>query len=154
MPITDPNHKTLLELAERSLEDDSMYIVDIEVTGQAAAPVIWVYADTDKGGISLDECAGVSRRLQTMIEAHELFGEKFTLNVSSPGLDRPLKVRRQYTTNKGRLAKVKFTDNGTVTVIEGNISKVDESGIQIVVGKDSKRLEYASIIETKIQPVF
>lgn len=143
-----------MELVERSLDDSSTYIVDVEVKGSAGKPVVSVYLDTDQGGIDLDACAAISRRLQVLIEANQLFGSTYTLNVSSPGLDRPLKSARQYASNKGRKAKIRYSVDGKPQVIEGTIRETDENGVEIEHDKQRSKIDFSSIIETKIQPVF
>lgn len=154
MHTQDPELTKLFELAERSIGSEDTFIVDIEVKGNATSPIIWLYLESDKGGISLDECAVISRRLQVTIEANGLYGDSFTLNVSSPGLDRPLKQKRQYKVNKGRNAKVKYTQDGSVKILEGVINDTDEDSVTLKTNGKEVRLEFETIIETKIQPVF
>jgi ribosome maturation factor RimP len=154
MHTQDTELSKLYELAERSIDSNQTFIVDIEVKGSSSAPIIWLYLESEKGGISLDECAVISRRLQVTIEANGLFGDTFTLNVSSPGLDRPLKQKKQYKVNTGRNAKVKYTQEGSVKLLEGVITDSDEDTVTLKSNGALVRLDYATIIETKIQPVF
>lgn len=154
MHIQETELTKLFELAERSIGSEDIFIVDIETKGKASEPIIWLYLESDKGGISLDECAVISRRLQVSIEANGLYADAFTLNVSSPGLDRPLKQKRQYKVNKGRNAKVKYTQDGSVKILEGIIVDSNEESVVFKTNGKDIRLEYEMIIETKIQPVF
>ena len=105
-------------------------------------------------GVTLDEYAEVSTELAFVLEAHEVFENKYRLNVSSPGLSRPLADKRQYGKNIGRKAKVKFKKEG-FEKIEGKLTSVSEHGISIEPPKgDSVQILFEEIIETKIIPAF
>lgn len=65
--------------------------------------------DSD-AGISIDECAEISRKLDDMIEAEELIPNAYTLEISSPGVDYPLAFPRQFQKNIGRTLKVILKD--------------------------------------------
>ena len=87
------------------------------------------------------------------MEAHELFEKKYRLNVSSPGLSRPLSDVRQYKKNQGRKAKVKYKKEDGYEKIKGSIVSVDEKGITLEDqnGKSVSVL-FDDIKETKIVP--
>ncbi len=154
MHLQDSDRDLLQELAERCIDKKSIFLVDLEAKGKASNPTLWVYLDSDTGGISLNECAEISRKLQVLIEANGVFGSAFTLNVSSPGLDKPLKLIRQYKSNEGRNATVRFKSDETVKMLEGTITVADDEGIEIENEGKKTRLGFSDIIETKIQPAF
>ncbi|MCC5933058.1 MAG: hypothetical protein LAT75_02630 [Candidatus Cyclonatronum sp.] len=145
-------------LIERNITRSDVFLVDLELKSSSKSPALSVYVESDAGGIKLDDCALISRQLQTVIEAHDLLGERFTLNVSSPGLDRPLKLVRQYHLNKGRTAKVKHqseTEKGPkVLVNEGLLKEVNDEGIVLEAAKTDSFIRFEDIIETKIVPTF
>jgi ribosome maturation factor RimP len=130
------------------------YVVDVEITA-SKIPLVWVYLDSEKGGISLDTCAEVSRELSVLLDAHEVFASSFRLNVSSPGLDRPLKDRRQFYANVGRNAKLTLSvgENKKVAV-KGILKSVSESGVVLETAEGSQDIPFSQLIETKIIPAF
>jgi len=154
MQLKDSLLSELTEIVERTISRDDLFLVDIELKTGGKMPALSVYIDSDKGGIKLDDCAEISRNLQTVIEANELLGQSFTLNVSSPGLDRPLKLKRQYELNKGRTARVKamLGDEGKVATVEGKLTSIDEKGIGLESKTGTTNIEFDKIIETKIVP--
>lgn len=83
--------------------------------------------DTEKG-ISIGECALLSREIGPILEAENFYDSPWTLEVSSPGIGRPLTVNRQYRKNIGRLLKVK-TKNGETH--KGILKAVDEENITL-----------------------
>lgn len=158
MLLKDTQIEQLRALIERNLTREDVFLVDLELKSSSKSPALSVYIESDAGGIKLDDCAVISRQLQTVIEAHEALGETFTLNVSSPGLDRPLKLIRQYHLNKGRTAKVKHqseTDKGPkVVVTEGLLTEVNDDAIVLKSPKAESVIRFDDIIETKIVPTF
>jgi len=77
-------------------------------------------------GVSIDACAEISRQLSAFIEEEELMTGSFILEVSSPGLDLPLKLHRQYHKNIGRKIKVLTQDDKT---LKGTLKEVSEQQI-------------------------
>jgi ribosome maturation factor RimP len=82
---------------------------------------IKVFLDGDEG-LPIEQCVRFNRKLYKLIEEAAIFPEgDFSLEVSSPGVDEPLKLHRQYTKNKGRWVEVTFNDG---TVKEGKLLEV------------------------------
>jgi ribosome maturation factor RimP len=93
--------------AQPILESLGLELVDIEfgrVSGSNA--VLRLFIDKD-GGVTLDDCAGVSRELSLILDVEDVIACNYTLEVSSPGLDRPLKKQADYDRFAGRLIKVR-----------------------------------------------
>ncbi len=96
------------EIAGPVLEQGGSFVVDVLLRLERKSVLVQLYADTDKG-ITIDECARVSRELRSVLEAQRVFeGTDFRLEVSSPGLDKPLRLLRQYPKNIGRRFDVRF----------------------------------------------
>ena len=89
---------------------------------------IIVLLDADDG-ITIDKCTKVNRELYKYIEEMELFpGGNFSLEVSSPGVDEPLKLQRQYQKNIGRTVQVLMLDGSTH---EGKLAAIDEQNFTV-----------------------
>lgn len=104
-----------------------------------------VFLDGDNG-ITIEKCVQFNRRLYKLLEESGLFPDgDFSLEVSSPGVDEPLKLHRQYTKNTGRFVEVLFNDG---TVKEGKLLQVAESDIIIeqVTGKGAKAVTQQLVI--------
>jgi len=93
-------------LAENLLAPQGMELVDIEYKREGRHMVLRLFVDRD-GGITLDDCALVSRELSEILDVEDFISENYTLEVSSPGLNRPLKKESDYERYRGRLIKVK-----------------------------------------------
>lgn len=134
MHFTAENIRALLE---ETLGNDDLYIVEVTVSDSPVKPKVTVKADSDEG-ISIDQCALLSRRLSRRIE--ETYGEEvsYVLEVTSPGIDYPLTSERQFKRNIGRKIKVVMKDGSEKT---GTLGEVTDSGVKLtedVKGKNKK----------------
>jgi len=107
-----------------------------------------IFVDSDSG-MTFQKCRDLSRYLETFIDEEKWLGEKYTLEVSSPGITRPLKFERQYRKNIGRTLSIKRKDG---TKKEGVLNGVSDTEItiegkeKIKEGKKKKTVIVASII--------
>ncbi len=103
-----------------------IFLVDISIGTNSNK--VSVFLDGDNG-ITIDRCAEVNRALYKFVENEEIFsGDNFSLEVSSPGIDRPLKLQRQYLKNIGRTVEVIRTD---MTRETGKLVMADEEKLLI-----------------------
>jgi ribosome maturation factor RimP len=86
---------TLEQLIEPALSDRGVEFVELRISGNARRYVLRVYVDKPDG-ISIGECAQLSRDLADVLDTHNPIESSYTLEVSSPGLTSPLKTKRDY----------------------------------------------------------
>jgi ribosome maturation factor RimP len=113
------------ELVNKYLENPSLFIVDIIISGGGNIKKIVVLLDGDEG-VTIAECASVSRRLGAELEELNIIDSPYLLEISSAGLDQPLKLKRQYYKNKGRRLEVLLADESIKT---GKLEEVKEGSI-------------------------
>ncbi|MGM0459542.1 MAG: ribosome maturation factor RimP [Bacteroidota bacterium] len=148
---TDPL-KRIEELALPLVEQADMFLVDVELK-QQEMNVVWVYVDSENGNINLEECSKISRELSFLVESEDLFPRAYRLNVSSPGLSRPLSDKRQYRKNVGRNVKVKYRNEDGYHKIEGVLKDVSDEFVKIEdENKQSVSVEFNQLVETKVVP--
>lgn len=148
----DSEHlKTIGELAKPIVEQEGLFVVDVEEKG-GNETVLWVYVDSEQEGVQVGACSRISRELGFLLEAHDLIGSRYRLNVSSPGLSRPLTDRRQYGKNSGRTVRVRFKNGDQYERTEGVLVQVQEDGIEVEVENDRKKIAFDAILETKVIP--
>jgi len=94
------------ELAAPLLDELQIELVDIEYQREGRDWFLRLFIDKE-GGVTLDDCAEVSRELDALLEVEELIEHAFRLEISSPGLDRPLKRANDYQRFAGEFVKVK-----------------------------------------------
>lgn len=112
--------------------------------------IVQVLVDKDSG-ITLDEVANLSTKLSDFFDENSLMGDKtFTLDVGSPGIDRPLTKLRHWKKNLGRLVKVHSKTN----VFEGRIKDVEELHVQLEIKGKLQTFHYPDIDKAIIQVEF
>lgn len=112
--------------------------------------IVQVLVDKDSG-ITLDEVANLSTKLSDFFDENSLMGDKtYTLDVGSPGIDRPLTKLRHWKKNLGRLVKVHSKTN----VFEGRIQSVEELQVQLEIKGKLQTFQYPDIDKAIIQVEF
>lgn len=82
-------------LIEPILDEMQMELVDVEYLSEGGRWVLRIYVDRN-GGITLDDCVRVSREIEDLIDVRDFFRQPYVLEVSSPGLNRPLKKEKDF----------------------------------------------------------
>ena len=95
------------ELVTPIIEENSFELVDVEYVKEGADYYLRVYADKE-GGINIDDCVLISRALEAKLDEADKIKEAYILEVSSPGLTRPLKKEKDFERSIGKLVEVKL----------------------------------------------
>jgi ribosome maturation factor RimP len=135
-------------LAEQKLSDPAQFIVDVVVSARKGPKKVLVVVDGDNG-VSIDDCAELSREISQMLDESPLIDEAFTLEVSTPGLDQPLKLKRQYAKNIGRRLKVKLADK----IEEGKLDGVSDEAITLITETGSGKKKESTIININFSQI-
>ena len=110
----------------RKLADPNQFLVDVIVKGHKGPKKVLIIIDSDKG-VTIDDCANLSREISKAFDDLQLFDDSYMLEVSTPGLDQPLRLARQYYKNIGRRIKVVTHQQA----VEGKLVKVGEDKIKL-----------------------
>ena len=123
----------------------------VDLTSAGKRRVLRVAIDKD-GGVTMDDIADATREVSRVLDETDLMGRQaYTLEVSSPGVDRPLTLPRHWRRNTGRLVKVAFAEGEPLT---GRIAETDDDGAVLDVEGAERRLEYAEVKKAKVQIEF
>lgn len=133
-------------VAEHGLDLEA---VDVQPAGRRR--LVRVLVDRD-GGIQLDDVAELSHVLSDVLDESEAMGDQpYVLEVSSPGVDRPLTLPRHWRRAMGRLVKVEFADG---TVVTGRAVSAEDDHATIETDDGSKDCAYDSVTRAQIQVEF
>jgi ribosome maturation factor RimP len=125
---------------------------EVAVNQAGRRTVVRVVVDAD-GGITLDDIASVSRDVSTALDGPDgsSFGSApYTLEVTSPGVDRPLTEPRHWRRNVSRLVMVRIGDRS----VTARITAVDDSGVRLTDDKGERTVAYADLGPGKVQVEF
>lgn len=95
------------ELVTPIIEENGFELVDVEYVKEGADYYLRVYADKE-GGINIDDCVLISRALEEKLDAADRMQDAYILEVSSPGLTRPLKKEKDFKRSIGKLVEIKL----------------------------------------------
>ena len=142
-PAAGPaDDKRLAGLIEPVITAIGMDLESVRMTVAGRRRLLRVVVDSDHG-VSLDDAADVSREVSAVLDATNVLGDvPYTLEVSSPGVDRPLTQPRHWRRARGRLVKVKATGEGAV---EGRILAADDDGVTLDVTGSERRFGYGEL---------
>jgi len=131
-----------------------MDLESVRVTAAGRRRLLRVVVDSDRG-VSLDDAAAISRELSTALDTVAVMGDfPYTLEVSSPGVDRPLTDQRHWRRAVGRLVQVAVTDSGGARPVSGRVAAADADGVTLDVEGARRRFPYAALGPGAIQVEF
>jgi ribosome maturation factor RimP len=125
------------ELAESKLADPGHFIVMVRFLEKQRPARLLVIVDGDNG-VTIDACAQLSRDLSKAMDEQDFVPEAYTLEVSTPGLDHPLQLKRQYRKNVGRGLKVHLNNK---QIVQGRLESATEEKIVIEEQTNNVRAE-------------
>ena len=94
-------------LAEPVVAAEGRELVDLEFVREREGWVLRLFIDKPGGGVGLDDCTQVSRAVETLLDVEDVVPHEYNLEVSSPGLNRPLKKPEHFKRAEGQKVKVK-----------------------------------------------
>jgi ribosome maturation factor RimP len=131
--------------------DAGFDLEDVTVTAAGRRSVVRVIVDRD-GGLDLDAVAEISRLVSDVLDADDVTGSApFTLEVTSPGVDRPLTEPRHWRRNAGRLVQASVVGQGSVT---GRVLTADDTAVTLDVDGSERVIGYADLGAGKVQVEF
>jgi ribosome maturation factor RimP len=135
--------KRVTALVEEKISDrPELFLVEVKMLPNNK---LIVHVDGDEG-ISIQDCAAISRHVGFHLEEENTIEKAYNLEVSSPGVGEPLKLKRQYAKNIGREVSVKLSGG---EIKEGKLLAVNEADI-IIEAKVKEKGKKAQLVETSI----
>jgi ribosome maturation factor RimP len=142
--------RRLAGLIEPVVAAAGMDLESVRMTVAGRRRLLRVIVDSDHG-VSLDDAADVSREVSALLDAADVLGEvPYTLEVSSPGVDRPLTEPRHWRRARGRLVKVKVAG----TAAQGRVLAADTDGVTLDLAEGEQRFGYGELGAGAIQVEF
>jgi len=122
----------LQQLISPVLEDLQAELVELDLVRASGQIIVRLLVDKPGDRIDLDECALINRRLGDIIEEQSIIADRYVLEVSSPGIDRPLKSKGDFARNPGKLVKLFLRQpvNGKIEW-DGIIKNVTETEVSV-----------------------
>jgi ribosome maturation factor RimP len=141
------NFENIREISRQVAEENNLFLIDLIVRGSESSRVIEVFIDGENN-ITADECALVSREISKQIDEKELL-KSYRLDVSSPGVDRPLIFLKQYPKHLNRLFEVEFNSSGESSIFKGKLISIEDEVLTFQSNKEIK-IKFQDIVKAKV----
>jgi len=138
----------LSEIIEPAIVELGLELVELQYNkGKHSSIRIFVW---EEGGVSLDHCTEASRRLSELLDRKDVIAERYRLEVSSPGLDRPLKTNRDFQRQMRRKIKAIVQEGENTKTIIGKIEGVDDNSVSIRTENGVICMPFDEIVSAKV----
>ncbi len=143
------------DIAGRVATSEGLLLIDVEVKGGRSNQLLRVYIDKPQG-VSHADCQLVSEQLSAILDVEDPFPGSYTLEVSSPGLDRKLTKPDEYAYFAGRRARLVVRESeGGQKVLEGRLAGIESGRVLVDLGESGvAEFEFSAISKAKLLPEF
>lgn len=149
--MADQTRKQLVEELTPPLRDAGYDLEAVDVTPAGRRRMLRVAVDKD-GGVTMDEIAEATKIVSRLLDESDVMGEQpYTLEVTSPGVDRPLTLPRHWRRNRGRLVALRLADGDQVT---GRVAGSSEQSVDIETDEGTRTLPLADVATARVQVEF
>ncbi len=140
------------DLAEEVITGTSYFLVDVAVRGHKGTRVVEVYMDSAEE-FGHDDLAVVSKELGFLLDVEDAVDGSYKLEVSSPGIKRPLQVPQQYQKNVGRTLRVRYEKDGSgEEIVVGDLMEATDDAVELELSSgDRLQLPYRSITQARVE---
>lgn len=136
-----------LEVAKRH----GFGLEDVELAARGRRKLLRVTIDKE-GGVTLGDCVAMSRDLEAMLDLEDPIEGRYTLEVSSPGLDRPLRKPDDFKKQQGKLARVVLkAAMGGQSFLIGRIASASDGGVRLSVQGESFEIPFDNISRARLE---
>jgi ribosome maturation factor RimP len=142
------NNTEISQRIKDTIEQLGYLLIDIDFRGDANNVILEIYIDSEEGILTSD-CVEVSRVCGDMIEEENLIESKYRLDVSSPGIDRPLKYLQQYPKNINRFFELEF-ENQVAEKFEGKLLSINNETLNFEINKKTEEVNIKNIKSAKV----
>ena len=142
----------IARLIEPTVKDMGLDLVRVAMIGGKSDPTLQIMAERpDTRQLTIDDCETLSRKLSDILDEADPLEEGYRLEVSSPGIDRPLTRRSDFADWTGHEARIKFIDPvDTAKQVSGDIVGIEGDTIRIATPKGERLVDFANIASAKL----
>jgi ribosome maturation factor RimP len=142
--------KTDIEkLLEPILGQEGFDLVEIKLSRYKKNFRLQIFVDSDHG-VTLDECSHLSRLVGTALDTDDMIESRYILEVSSPGLDRPLQSDRDFRRKIGKMIELDFHEGGQDRICTGTITGVEKDILHLSGENGEIKVSLADVRQGKI----
>jgi len=156
--IFNSNGEIVLEIRERleELIDSELAMIGYELVKLEASfagrrKVLRIFIDRMDRAVTIDDCVEVTKIISLVLDAEDMIPGPYTLEVSSPGVDRPLTKPEHFKRFIGRTARVEYQVEDGKVKMTGEIVDADDSGFSLKHGEEEVRIGYGMVVKANLK---
>ncbi|HMK60152.1 MAG TPA: ribosome maturation factor RimP [Dissulfurispiraceae bacterium] len=140
----------IYNLAGQVADDEGLELIDVNILGSGRKMLLRITIDKE-GGVTIGDCERVSRGIEALLDVEDLIKSAYTLEVSSPGLDRPLIKIQDFERSRGRLARIITAEKiSNETFFIGRLIDTGDNWIRILI--EEKPVRGSAKKKTAVEP--
>lgn len=146
-------NKNIKEKFKTIIEQENFLLVDFLIRGNPNNRIIEVFIDGDEA-VSTKDCSMISRKLNSLIEEEGIYTGKYRLDVSSPGVDKPLRFLRQYPKHVNRNFSLKYKQDENSKSFEGKLRRIEGDVLIFASKNEERKINFNQITKAKVKISF
>ncbi len=128
------------------IESQGLELLDFNIFTTCGRHIVRCIVDYPEGGITMDDCAKVNRRIFSYLEESNSLGDDFSVEINSPGLDRPLKKYQDFLRVKGKNISLWLSEPVCgKEYLEGEVKEVEEGSLSLLYKGESVKIDFNKI---------
>lgn len=141
--------ENIVRISNEIAEKLNFFVIDINFRGDNRKKIIEVFVDAEKN-IDADNLAEISREINSIIEDQDIIQQAYRLDVSTPGVDRPLKFLKQFPKHINRNFEVTYKNGDETRTIIGKLLSVEREELTFLSDKKEVLIEFKNITTAKV----
>ena len=141
--------ENIVRISNEIAEKLNFFVIDINFRGDNRKKIIEVFVDAEKN-IDADNLAEISREINSVIEEKDIIQQAYRLDVSTPGVDRPLKFLKQFPKHINRNFEVTYKAGAETKTITGKLLSVEREELAFLSDKKEVLIEFKNITTAKV----
>jgi ribosome maturation factor RimP len=141
--------ENIVRISNEIAEKLNFFVIDINFRGDNRKKIIEVFVDAEKN-IDADNLAEISREINSILEEQDIIQQAYRLDVSTPGVDRPLKFLKQFPKHINRNFEVTYKTGDETRTITGKLLSVEREDLVFLSEKKELLIEFNKITTAKV----
>ena len=145
----DINKENIIRISNEITEKLGYFVIDILYRGDNRKRIIEIYVDAEKN-VTADDLAEISREINSVLEEQDLIKDSYRLEVSTPGVDRPLKFLKQYPKHINRKFEMTYKTGDESRTITGKLLSIERKELTFLSEGKNILIEFKNITTAKV----
>lgn len=141
--------KNISDIVEKIVESEGFLFIDIIIRGNDKNRIIEVFVDSEKT-LSAEDLAGLSNRINEFIEENSIIQGSYRLDVSTPGVERPLKYLKQFHKHLNRKFEIFYRSGQEELKLKAKLVSVEDQFLLFLADKNLVKINYKDLISAKV----